>query len=136
MKPTIFVGNLGGLLFQKESLGECLKRVYDQNTEKPVVGMFSALKPILVIRDLNVVRNILVMDAHAFLDRPIETKGSTSLGARNLFVLKGKEWRHMRVKLTPTFTSGKMKKMFYLINACGKELLQCIDRDMSKGGRT
>ncbi|XP_063221876.1 LOW QUALITY PROTEIN: cytochrome P450 6k1-like [Bacillus rossius redtenbacheri] len=39
----------------------------------------------------------------------------------------------MRVKLTPTFTSGKIKNMFYLINNCGKELVNCIDKEMAKG---
>lgn len=44
-----------------------------------------------------------------------------SLGGSNLFFMRNPGWRYIRAKLTPVFTSGKMKQMFYLMNEIGTE---------------
>lgn len=41
--------------------------------------------------------------------------------------LDGQEWKDRRVKLTPIFTSGKMKLMFELIDALSDKMVQIID---------
>lgn len=39
----------------------------------------------------------------------------------------GEEWKNLRVKLTSTFTSGKMKLMFPLVKDCGDKLAQVLE---------
>jgi cytochrome P450 family 6 len=34
--------------------------------------------------------------------------------------MTGHRWREMRIKISPTFTSGKMKGMFPLVEECAK----------------
>jgi hypothetical protein len=73
------------------------------------------------------VKNILVKDAHNFIDRIISFDGNLDpLSGRVLFMIKGQHWRHVRVNLTPVFTSAKMKMMFYLVEICGKELVEYL----------
>ncbi|XP_063218441.1 cytochrome P450 6j1-like [Bacillus rossius redtenbacheri] len=134
MPPTVLVGSTGRAILQLETVDECLKRVYDGKPDQPVVGLYAKQRPFLMVRSLDVVRSVMVKDAAYFLDRSMGSSSdkNADLASRTLFMLKGKKWRHMRVKLTPTFTSGKIKKMFYLINECGKELLNCIDHEMSR----
>lgn len=38
------------------------------------------------------------------------------------------QWKNMRVKLTPTFTSGKMKMMFHSVVTHSKTLIQAFDK--------
>nr|CAD7195288.1 unnamed protein product [Timema douglasi] len=72
---------------------------------------------------------------YAPLDRSFSPDESVDpLGAKNLFGQKGPTWRHLRVKMTPTFTSGKMKKMFYLVDECAQMLTEIIEQQ-SFGGK-
>ena len=41
--------------------------------------------------------------------------------------MSGQEWRDRRVKLTPIFTSGKMKMMFELLDVLGDKLVRILE---------
>jgi len=129
VKPTPFVGNFKKCAFQKENIGNYLQKVYEEHIDKPYVGIFSFDNPILLVRDLELVKNILVKDFQYFIDRVTSFDEKLDpLSAKTLFVIKGQLWRHWRTNLTPAFTSGKMKMMFYLVDTCGKELADCLDK--------
>jgi len=134
VKPTPFLGNLKDCAFQKVNIGENLQRIYKQHSDKPYVGIFSFDKPILLIRDVELVKNILVKDFQYFVDRVISFDEKLDpLVSRILFVMKGQIWRYWRTNLTPVFTSGKMKMMFYLVDTCGKELADCLEKATNNG---
>jgi cytochrome P450 family 6 len=44
--------------------------------------------------------------------------------------LEGQEWRERRVKLSPIFTSGKMKMMFETVDKIGDKLVEVVDKDL------
>jgi cytochrome P450 family 6 len=69
-----------------------------------------------------------VKDFQYFVDRVLSFDEKLDpLFSRILGAIKGQSWRLWRTKLTPVFTSGKMKTMFYLVDTCGKELDDCLD---------
>ena len=133
-KPTAFVGNFKDCVLLKTTIGEQLQRIYNEHSEKPYVGVFSFDKPSLLIRDLELVKNILVKDFQNFMDRTLsfEDKFDPLLG-KTLPALKGQLWRHIRTNLTPVFTSSKMKKMFYLVDTCSKELAEYLEKANADG---
>jgi hypothetical protein len=93
------------------------------------VGIFSFDKPSLLIRDLELVKNILVRDFQTFMDRTFSFEDKFDpLFGNNISVLNGQLWRHVRTNLTPVFTSRKMKLMFYLVDISGKELAECLEK--------
>lgn len=40
--------------------------------------------------------------------------------------MDGAKWRRLRVKLTPTFTSGKMKTMFHTVAECSENMVKAL----------
>jgi len=134
VKPTPFVGNLKDCVLLKTTIGEQLQRIYNEHRDKPYVGIFSFDKPSLLIRDLELVKNIVVKDFQNFMDRifRIEERIDPIFG-KNLGLLKGQLWRHLRTNLTPVFTSRKMKMMFCLVDTCGKELADCLEKATADG---
>jgi len=134
VKPAPFVGNLKDCVLLKTTIGEQLQRIYNELSDKPYVGIFSFDKPSLLVRDLELVKNILVKDFHNFMERTFsfEDKYDPVLG-KNLCALRGQLWRHLRTSLTPVFTSRKMKMMFYLVDTCSKELAECLEKATSEG---
>jgi cytochrome P450 family 6 len=134
VRPKPFVGNLMNCVLLKTTIGEQLQRIYNEHRDKSYVGIFSFDKFCLFIRDLELVKNILVKDFKTFMDRTVlfEAKFDPLFG-NTLPILKGQRWRHLRTKLTPMFTSRKMKMMFYLLDTSCKELVECLEKATADG---
>jgi cytochrome P450 family 6 len=128
LKPTPFVVNLKDCVFQKVHIAERLQQIYEEHSDKSYVGIFSFDKPSLLIRDLELVKNILMKDAQYFIDHMlIVNEQRDPLLARGLYLLKGERWCQVRTSSTPVFM------MFYLVNTCGKELADCLHKATADG---
>lgn len=134
LKPSFPFGNFGKVFRIKSSIGEFSKEVYEKSKE-PCIGIFSALRPVLFIRDFDLIRNVFIKDFQHFHDRGVYFDEKRDPLSAHLFALNGKKWKNLRVKLSPTFTSGKMKAMFSTLVNCGDSLQKHIEEMViQKGG--
>ncbi|XP_063988931.1 cytochrome P450 6k1-like [Diachasmimorpha longicaudata] len=121
--PSPFLGNFGEFLLGKKSVANFTKAVYNYAPNEPYVGFFGFDKPMLMIRDVGLINQILVKDFNYFDDRFVNAGAHDILGNSNLFVLKNPAWKILRKNLTPIFTSGKLKEMVKLIKEVGEDLI-------------
>lgn len=98
-------------------------------------GYFVLWVPFLAVWDLEMVKQILCKDFSSFHDRGVPFDEADPLSA-HLFNLEGAKWRNLRNRLSPTFTSGKMKAMLPLMLEVADELGGVLAKAAakSKGG--
>nr|AZJ25104.1 CYP6B77 [Cydia pomonella] len=130
-KPTFFFGNIIDSCLRKKPVGVVFKEIYDAYPEEKVVGFFRMRSPDLLLRDLDVVKYVLIKDFDIFTDRGKEYSKS-GLGA-NLFHADSATWRVLRKRFSPMFTSGKLRNMMYLLTERGDRFVEYIDRITKKG---
>lgn len=116
--PTMLVGNLGPILRMSKSCAQVIQDIYNHPKAKDssIVGIYLFHRPALLIRDPELIKRILIRDFNKFCNRYSNSDVlGDPLGSQNLFFLKNPAWKEIRFKLTPFFTSGKLKLMFPLI---------------------
>ncbi|XP_058449381.1 probable cytochrome P450 6a14 [Malaya genurostris] len=121
LKPEFFYGNTR-TIENTETFGLLFARFYNElKGLGPFGGVYMFAKPIAVVTDLEMVRNVMVKDFQYFTDRGMFMNETQDPLSAHLFNLPGSRWRDLRQKLTPTFTSGKMKMMFGTILAAANQ---------------
>lgn len=69
--------------------------------------------------DLELVKHITVKDFNNFTDRGVFVNEEKEPITGHLFLIGGEKWRFLRNKLSPVFTSGKIKMMYHTISDKG-----------------
>lgn len=132
-KPSFLVGDVGGMLMQKDSFGECFAKLYRNYGHQPALGIYFSYKPAILVTDPILLQNVMIREFGKFHDRPVPFDLKNDPLHNHLFHLNGQEWRDLRVKLTPTFTSGKLKGMFPVIKSCGIVLEEYLKKHVEQG---
>jgi len=83
-------------------------------------------KPSLLIKDPELIRDVLVKDFDHFVDRRKMKLESEPIFQYMLTMLEGQEWKNVRSVVSPTFTTGKIRRMFENFNRCGADLIEFI----------
>lgn len=132
-KPSMLVGNAFPLACLKYPFGEFFRQLYNEfkNNHK-FFGVYLGYRPVLIITDPLLLQSIMVSDFSCFQDRSVLLDAENDPLSAHLFNLPGPEWRDLRLELTPTFTSGKLRGMFPTIRDCGKVLIQFLENQINK----
>ncbi|XP_059610500.1 probable cytochrome P450 6a21 [Phlebotomus argentipes] len=127
VKPEFPFGTLKGMGKTRHTT-EIFTEAYKQVKGKgPFAGIFFFTKPVMFPTDLDLLKNIFVKDFQYFQDRGAYVNEKDDPLSGHLFSLSGQRWRNLRNKLSPTFTSGKMKMMHSTIIAVAKEFQNYLE---------
>ena len=90
--------------------------------------------PDLHSQDLDFLKEILIKNFDSFPDRhDIIRSPQIGISGAFLTVKQGDDWRRIRHRITPAFTSGKMKKLLPAMNYCSAELIKYLDQYAKSG---
>jgi cytochrome P450 family 3 subfamily A len=87
-----------------------------------VVGTFQGRMPLMMIFDADILKQMLVKDFPSFTNRVIPPVTRIPMN-RMMHMIKDDDWKRVRGVITPTFSSGKLRKMCAQIRKCSDTLL-------------
>ncbi|XP_059108185.1 cytochrome P450 3A9-like isoform X3 [Peromyscus eremicus] len=108
-KPLPFVGNI---LAYRNGFWE-----FDRECHKKYGKIWgvSGRQPVLAIMDPDIIKTVLVKECYStFTNR--RGLGPVGYLKKAITLSENEEWKRLRTLLSPTFTSGKLKEMFPIIN--------------------
>ncbi|KAK5640777.1 hypothetical protein RI129_009324 [Pyrocoelia pectoralis] len=136
-EPSLFFGNLGDSLTGKRSLGQIYCDIYRDFPNVSYVGFYKTVQPGLVLRDPQLIRDVLNKDFGSFHDNEfIGDESVDPLVARNTFSLKGHKWKIAKGQITPCFTSKKMREMHVFFQKAANRLVKYLGDEINNGGGT
>lgn len=115
------------LEFGRTPFAHTISQLY-KDWQKPFIGIYLIIGAKLLLRDPELIRTILIKDFAYFTDRGVPIDEEQEPLSGHLFGLPGAKWRKLRTKLTPTFTSGKLKAMFPTLLQCGTILESYLNK--------
>lgn len=132
-EPSIPFGLIEGL-GKNVHISETMKRLYDKYkpTGARFCGFYCSARPSLVVLDLELVKHIYIKDFSNFDGRDLYYNERDDPLSANLLTLDGEKWKKLRAKLTPTFSSAKMKFMFPTVVGIADRFRDCLSEAIRK----
>ncbi|XP_066154468.1 cytochrome P450 6a2-like [Euwallacea fornicatus] len=126
-KPNIIFGTLGPLIRGEKAFKDVFYNLYlDANSKGyKYLGLYAGTKPNFMPVDLKLIKRMLTKDFDSFGSHGTFHHHSMKLST-HLFSMEGQDWKNRRIKLTPVFTSSKMKMMFETVVATAAELTNVV----------
>uniref|UniRef100_A0A2S2NQB6 Cytochrome p450 n=1 Tax=Schizaphis graminum TaxID=13262 RepID=A0A2S2NQB6_SCHGA len=131
-RPWPLVGNTIKMLTLVEHQLTTIDGIYKRFASEKYCGFYQMKTPFLMIRDPELINNILIKDFSYFPDRGFHKDPALNMMANSLFFMEGSKWKVMRQKLSPGFTSGKLKLTHDQIAECSDELMRFIKAKMEE----
>lgn len=93
-----FFGNAKEAILLQKSPAAVFGELYRQGTDKDdVLGIYFLYKPFLMLRNPELIKQILIKDFQYFSDRYFNAKSfHDKIGSSNLFSIGNPEWKYLR----------------------------------------
>ncbi len=132
-----FFGHFRRPLLLQQSAQDRLAELHVDNPDKAFLGFYALQKPCLLIRSPELVKQILIKDFDVFPNRHFASgRTGDKLAVRSLFGSTDSQWRQLRYRLSPAFSTGKVKKPFNRLMESASNARAYIERKVEDGEQT
>lgn len=133
--PELIYGNSRGL-GKKYHTSEFMKTMYLKlKPLGPIGGAYIYIRTVAIVTDLDLAKTIMVKDFNIFPNRGSYYNEKDDPLSAHLVNIEDDAWRQLRHKLTPTFTSGKLKMMFGTIAEVADRLISTLEKETAETGQ-
>ncbi|XP_013115934.2 probable cytochrome P450 6a13 [Stomoxys calcitrans] len=121
--------SIWGNFFQLQSIHHTniVEELYKRfKGKEKMVGFYVFTRPVALILDLDLVRQILAKDFDHFSSRG-SYHNDKDLLMSNIFFWEAERWRPLRNNMRTLFKPAKMRSMFNSVQKCAKNLIEAFD---------
>lgn len=111
-----------------DNIATRINDIYNEFKDKCRAGFFMSVAPSLLITDPELAKTILIKDFSSFHDHGTYYNERDDPLSAHLFNIEGEKWKFFRDKLSPTFTSEKLKMMYSSIHDVGDRFIEALDK--------
>lgn len=130
-KPWPIIGNMAELVSTKRrDTVASWRRKYGK-----VYGIYEGTRPVLMVSDPDILQQISIKDFDSFVNHDASLE-LNDLQTHFIFMLRNDHWKGVRSILSPTFTSGKMRRMYKLMENCADDLETAIEDHLKVSSKT
>ena len=127
-KPNLIYGNL----FEYKALPSIKRHEEWIKKYGKIVGYYLGHRPMVLVADPDLAKNIQIKDFQYFSDRPTLSlkHGLHPIPASSGMLIRaqGKRWKELRSALTPTFSGSKLKTMTPIIDDAINNFIDIIEK--------
>ncbi|KAK1122066.1 hypothetical protein K0M31_009909 [Melipona bicolor] len=131
-KPVFFFGNSMDILFSRFSAAEYVHKLFPDFKDDPMFGLYMRRSAVLVLRDPELLRDVMVRDFSTFSERGFIAYERTEPLSMHIVNLDVERWRPLRTHFHPLFSVAKIKSMFGLILECADQLEKYVDQVVAR----
>lgn len=132
-ESSIF-GNYKHVALGKITFEEFLRQAYQEATGFKICGLFIFLNPVLLVRDPEIIKNILTVHFDNFTDRSAYLFDPRIFFTQHSYHVNSKGWMKTRKVLQSAFTATKLKSVFEQIKESADKLVKVIEESMGEDG--
>ncbi|KAL1400197.1 hypothetical protein pipiens_002095 [Culex pipiens pipiens] len=133
LRPSIPFGDIGPVFRQKQYLGETYATLYHKSKQFLVAGIYLSLRPVLLVNDPQLIKDILVRDFDHFNGRGVYADEKRDPMSAHLFSISGEQWKNLRQKLNPAFSPVRLRGMLPILTDVGRTLQEYIGKCAEAG---
>lgn len=128
-KPLPVVGNFHQQILQGPANFQV--NMYRKYADSKVYGVFDLHVPTLVVRDLDILRDICVKNFNSFVNH--RTFVAPEPLDRMLTFAKDEKWKNIRTTVSPAFSTGKLRRLFHHIIHSAQNLSESLREKQENG---
>ncbi|XP_050096593.1 cytochrome P450 6g1 [Anopheles aquasalis] len=124
------VGNFLEAILMRKSMFDLMDELYasDRVRGSALFGISKLITPTLVLREPELIKQILIKDAAFFSNRTMCTDPhGDPIGYYNLLMIRNPLWKQLRSYLTPSLSLSKIKQMYPLVAQIGVDMVASLD---------
>lgn len=99
-----------------------------QFKDYPWIGYYKTTTPSILVRDLDLIKDILIKDFSSFPDNDVDFNNEEII-SKNPFALSGDDWKASRAVLSPLFTLNRCKQLFPLMQPAVNRLKEYLTKN-------